>query len=63
MASSFMEEAQYAEANNILVAMQDHYSMIGGDIEIIMVFGGGVSPLSLIYIKKQRSLPMQSIAY
>ncbi|MGS5019843.1 hypothetical protein [Paenibacillus sp. JJ1683] len=63
MASSFMEEAQYAEANNILLAMQDHYSMIGGDIEFITVFGGGVSPLSLIYTKKQRSLPMQSIAY
>ncbi|WP_337035801.1 ParM/StbA family protein [Paenibacillus illinoisensis] len=41
MATSFMEEAQYSEANNILVAIQDHYSTIGGDIEFIMVFGGG----------------------
>lgn len=41
MAKSFMEEAQYAEANNILIAIQDHYSKIGGDIEFIKVFGGG----------------------
>nr|WP_090905495.1 ParM/StbA family protein [Paenibacillus polysaccharolyticus] len=41
MATSFMEEAQFSEANNILVAIQDQYSTIGGDIEFIMVFGGG----------------------
>ncbi|MEC0238189.1 ParM/StbA family protein [Paenibacillus kribbensis] len=41
LATQFMEEAQYGEANNILEDVQVRYSVTGGDFNFIMVFGGG----------------------
>ncbi|MEV2909469.1 ParM/StbA family protein [Paenibacillus larvae] len=41
LAQKFMSEAQYGEANKILEDVQERYVVIGGDIDFIMVFGGG----------------------
>ncbi|MDR6726119.1 plasmid segregation protein ParM [Paenibacillus amylolyticus] len=41
LAQKFMSEAQYGEANKILEDVQERYSTIGGDIDFMMVFGGG----------------------
>ncbi|MGP3788235.1 ParM/StbA family protein [Paenibacillus sp. 1A_MP2] len=41
LAEKFMDEAQYGEANKIFEDIQERYSVIGGDIDFVMVFGGG----------------------
>ncbi|WP_052649312.1 hypothetical protein [Paenibacillus vortex] len=41
LAQKFMSEAQYGESNKILEDVQERYSTIGGDIDFMMVFGGG----------------------
>ncbi len=41
LAQKFMSEAQYGESNRILEDVQERYSVIGGDIDFMMVFGGG----------------------
>jgi len=41
LATQFMAEAQYNEAESILTETQKMYSNIGGDADFIMVFGGG----------------------
>lgn len=41
LAQKFMSEAQYGESNRILEDVQERFSIIGGDIDFIMVFGGG----------------------
>ncbi|WP_068505941.1 ParM/StbA family protein [Paenibacillus kribbensis] len=41
LATEFMKEAQYSEANNILEDVQVRYQVTGGDIDFFMVFGGG----------------------
>lgn len=41
LAKKFMSDAQFGEANKILEDVQERYGVIGGDIDFMMVFGGG----------------------